>query len=52
VASIPGASQSQVTIEKLLPLQNLKPGQYLLKMKLTDNIKKQTLTPSVSFTVN
>jgi hypothetical protein len=52
VASIPGASTSQVTIEKLLPLQNLQPGQYTLKMKLTDNIKKQTLTPSASFTVN
>jgi GWxTD domain-containing protein len=52
VASIPGASTSQVTIEKLLPLQSLQPGQYTLRMKLTDNIKKQSLSPSVSFTVN
>jgi GWxTD domain-containing protein len=52
VSSIPGASTSQVTIEKLLPLQSMQPGQYTLKMKLTDNIKKQTLTPSVNFTVN
>src|SRR6266536_690133 len=33
VSSIAGASSSQVTIAKLLPLQNLTPGQYLLKMK-------------------
>jgi GWxTD domain-containing protein len=52
VSSIAGASSSQVTIAKLLPLQSLTPGQYLLKMKLTDNLKKQTLTPSVNFTVN
>ena len=52
VSKIAGASTSQVTIEKLLPLQNLEPGQYTLKMKVIDNIKKQTLTPSASFTVN
>jgi hypothetical protein len=52
VDKIDGASTSQVTIAKLLPLQNLVPGQYTLKMRLTDNIKKQTLTPSVGFTVN
>jgi hypothetical protein len=52
VDKISGASTSQVTIAKRLPLENLAPGQYTLKMKLTDNIKKQTLTPSVSFTVN
>jgi GWxTD domain-containing protein len=52
VDKISGASTSQVTIAKVLPLQNMAPGQYTLKMKLTDNIKKQTLTPSVSFTVN
>ena len=52
VDKISGASTSQVTIAKRLPLENLAPGQYTLRMKLTDNIKKQTLTPSVSFTVN
>ena len=52
VDSIAVASGSQVTIAKLLPLKSLQPGQYTLKMKVTDNIKKQTLTPSVSFTIN
>ena len=52
VAEIAGASASQVTIEKVLSLQGMQPGMYTLKMKLADHIKKQTLTPSVSFTVN
>src|SRR5262249_38637997 len=52
IASIPGASPQQVTIEKLLPLKTLQPGQYTLKMKVNDNIKHQALTPSINFTVN
>src|SRR3989454_5348579 len=52
VDKMPSVSTSQVTIEQVLPLQTLTPGQYTLKIKLTDNIKKQTLTPSASFTVN
>jgi GWxTD domain-containing protein len=51
VSTIPGASGSQVTIEKLLPLKTLAPGQYELKMKVTDKIRNQTLTPSAKFTV-
>jgi len=51
IASLPGASASQVTIEKLLPLQNLPPGQYTLKLKITDRNRNQTLTPSAQFTV-
>ena len=51
VASLPGASASQVTVEKLLPLQNLQPGQYTLKLKITDRNRNQTLTPSAQFTV-
>jgi GWxTD domain-containing protein len=51
VTSIPGASSQQVTVEKLLPLQSLEPGQYTLKMKVTDNNSNQVLTPSASFTV-
>ena len=51
VSSIQGASGSQVTIEKLLPLKTLAPGQYELKMKVTDKIRNQTLTPSAKFTV-
>jgi len=51
VKSIPGASSQQVTVEKLLPLQSLEPGQYTLKMKVTDNNSNQVLTPSANFTV-
>ena len=52
VSAIPGASTSQVTIEKLLPLKTLKPGEYTLKMKVTDSVKKQSLAPSMDFKVN
>ena len=51
INSIKGASAQQVTVEKLLPLSNLEPGQYTLKMKVSDNISKQVLTPSATFTV-
>ncbi|HUO31661.1 MAG TPA: GWxTD domain-containing protein [Bryobacteraceae bacterium] len=51
IASLPGASASQVTIEKLLPLQSLQPGQYTLKLKVTDRNRNQTLSPSAVFTV-
>ena len=51
IGSLPGASASQVTVEKLLPLQNLQPGQYTLKLKITDKNRNQTLTPSAQFTV-
>jgi len=51
IAKLPDASAQQVTIEKLLPLQTLKPGQYTLKMKVTDKNRNQTLTPSAVFTV-
>jgi GWxTD domain-containing protein len=48
---IEGASAQQVTIEKLLPLKNMEPGQYTLKMKVVDRLRNQTLTPSTAFTV-
>ena len=51
VGQIPFASASQVTIEKLLPLNSLVPGQYTLRLKVTDKNRNQTLTPSVQFTV-
>lgn len=46
-----GASGQQVTIEKLLPLQNMEPGQYILKMKVQDKLGNQVLTPQAAFTV-
>ena len=51
VAAMPGASSSQVTIEKLLPMKSLAPGQYVLKLKVTDKNSNQVLTPSTTFTV-
>jgi GWxTD domain-containing protein len=51
VAKIPGASANQVTIEKLLPLNSLTPGQYTLRVKITDKNRNQVLTPSAQFTV-
>ena len=39
------------TVEKLLPLKTLEPGQYTLKMKVTDKLRNQTVTPSATFTV-
>lgn len=52
VKDLPGASPQQVTVEKVLPLQKLDPGQYTLKMKVTDRLKNQILTPTATFTVN
>jgi GWxTD domain-containing protein len=52
VNSLPGAAAQQVTVEKLLTLQSLEPGQYTLKMTVTDRLRNQTLTPSATFTVN
>ena len=51
VTTLPGASAQQVTVEKLLPLRSLDPGQYTLKLKVTDRNRNQTLTPTASFTV-
>jgi GWxTD domain-containing protein len=51
ISQIPGASAQQVTVEKLLPLMSLEPGQYTLKMKVMDKNRDQVLTPTANFTV-
>jgi GWxTD domain-containing protein len=51
LSSIPNASAFLVTVEKKLPLSTLPPGKYTLKLKITDTLKNQTLSPSVPFTV-
>jgi len=51
VTALPGASAQQVTVEKLLPLRSLDPGEYTLKLKVVDRNRNQTLTPTASFTV-
>jgi GWxTD domain-containing protein len=50
VATLPGGA-SQVTVEKLLPLKDLAPGTYTLKIKVVDKKRNQTLTPSATFTI-
>ena len=40
-----------MTIEKLLPLADMAPGQYTLKVKITDKLKNSTLTQSAQFSI-
>lgn len=42
-------ASSQLTIEKTMSLQPLAPGDYTVSIKVTDNIKKKTITPTASF---
>ncbi|MCC6292135.1 MAG: GWxTD domain-containing protein, partial [Bryobacterales bacterium] len=51
VQKVDGASAQQYTIEKLLPLQNLEPGDYTLRLKVTDKNNNTTLTPSATFKI-
>ncbi|MBV8708294.1 MAG: hypothetical protein JO028_13980 [Acidobacteriaceae bacterium] len=51
LSAIPNASAFLVTVEKKLPLKTLSPGKYTLKLKVTDKLKNQSLTPSAPFTV-
>ena len=51
ITAIPNASPFLVTVEKKLPLKSLAPGKYTLKLKVTDKLKNQSLTPSAQFTV-
>ncbi len=51
INAIENASATQVTIEKLLPLRNLEPGQYTLRVKVQDKNKNQVLNQAASFTV-
>ncbi|MBZ5516309.1 MAG: GWxTD domain-containing protein [Acidobacteriia bacterium] len=47
-AKIPNAAQ-QLTLQKMMPLKSLQPGKYTVQIKVTDNVKKQTLSPTASF---
>jgi hypothetical protein len=40
-----------MTIEKLLPLQTLEPGRYVIRLKVNDKVKNQTLTQSAEFSI-
>lgn len=49
-AKLKEASQ-QFTLEKQMPLKVLQPGRYTVQIKVKDNIKNQTVSPSESFEV-
>jgi hypothetical protein len=54
VSAVEGASATQVTVEKLLPLKklDLQPGEYTLRMKVTDRNKNQEyIAPAATFTI-
>jgi hypothetical protein len=51
LTQIPNASASEVIVQKLLPLKSLDPGQYTIRMKVTDKVRNQVLTNSAQFTV-
>jgi hypothetical protein len=51
LGTLPDASGTQVTLQKFLNLNGLDPGQYTVRLKITDKTKNQTLTPSADFTV-
>jgi GWxTD domain-containing protein len=42
---------AQLLLEKRLPLVNFAPGDYTLKIKVTDKKRNETLSPTASFTV-
>jgi len=44
-------ASSQVTLEKVLPLEQFAPGHYKLEIKVTDNLAKRAITPTADFTV-
>ncbi len=51
MSQLPDASGSQVTIQKYFNLNSLPPGQYTLRLKVTDKVRNQVLTPTADFTV-
>ncbi|MDR3763615.1 MAG: GWxTD domain-containing protein [Acidobacteriota bacterium] len=46
-----GNTGDQITIEKSMPLANLEPGLYSLKITVQDDVSKQTISPSARFQV-
>jgi GWxTD domain-containing protein len=42
----------QTTLEKTLNLAPLQPGKYVVQIKVTDNIKKQSISPTETFEVH
>jgi len=42
----------EMTLENMITLGSLEPGKYKLEVAVTDNLAKQTITPTEDFTVN
>jgi hypothetical protein len=42
----------ELTLENMITLSSLAPGKYKLEVAVTDNLAKQTITPTEEFTVN
>ena len=40
-----------MTLERPMALATLAPGKYKLEVRVTDNLGKQTITPTAEFTV-
>jgi GWxTD domain-containing protein len=52
VNNIKNSSANQVTVEQILPLKSLAPGQYEIKVKATDKVSNQTVSAQpTTFTV-
>jgi len=41
----------ELTLEKALALNSLPPGKYKLEIQVTDNLSKETITPTADFTI-
>jgi GWxTD domain-containing protein len=39
----------QLTLQKEMPLKTLAPGKYSVQIKVTDNVRKQTISPTATF---
>jgi len=48
-SKLKNASQ-QITLQKTMPLKSLQPGKYTVQIKVTDNVKKQSITPPPTVT--
>jgi hypothetical protein len=42
----------ELTLENMITLGSLGPGRYKLEVAVTDNLAKETITPTEDFTVN
>jgi hypothetical protein len=51
INTIRGASPEQLTVEKILPLNTFEPGDYVLNVKVEDEVKNEVLTPTAKFKV-